>query len=742
MPHEDLYAGVVLPLPLDTVFTYSVPPALRGGRLAPGSRVRVPFGKRTETGFVVETGPSRPSGSFRIRPILAALDPAPVITPPLMRLARWMSRFYYASLGETLAAVAPPAVSGSAPPRYSVLLAVPPERARSEADEIRRRAVRQARVLDFLTREPGPHPHPLVLKRCGCTLDVLRALSRKGLLLLSPVETTAFDLPTGHDPGAVPASLTSAQREALEAVNSALDARSFRPFLLHGVTGSGKTEVYLRALSHAVANGGRGIVLVPEIALTPQTVARFQARFPRLAVLHSAMPAGYRRRQWELAAAGKADVVIGARSAVFAPLPSLSLIVVDEEHEPSYKQENPPRYHAREVALMRGRFEDAVVLLGSATPSLESYRNAREGRFTLLRLPERVPGRVLPRVEVVDMREERRETKRNVLLSRSLEQAVREALEKGGQVLLFLNRRGFHVFCRCMECGAALRCPNCDITLTYHKKPGVLSCHYCGHREPVASRCPECGAFALSYAGTGTERVEDTLAALFPGARIRRMDADTTTRRNSHGEILGAFRRGETDILVGTQMIAKGLDYPNITVVGVLDADLSLVVPDFRSFERTFQLLAQVAGRTGRGESGGRVIIQTSRPDLPAVRFAAAHDYESFARSELEQRMKFGYPPYSRLCRLLARSVSAASAKDFLASARALLADRAASLGVSLLGPVPAPLSRIEGKYRYHMLMKSPGQRELLELTDLMRLQLRPPGDVTLAVDMNPVSLL
>ncbi|RKY22049.1 MAG: primosomal protein N', partial [Planctomycetota bacterium] len=278
-------------------------------------------------------------------------------------------------------------VSGSGPPRYSVLLAAPPERARAEADGLRKRAVRQARVLDFLAREPGPHPHPLVLKRCGCTLDVLRALARKGFLLLSPVETTAFDLPTGHDPGATPASLTAAQREALEAVNSALDARSFRPFLLHGVTGSGKTEVYLRALSHAVANGGRGIVLVPEIALTPQTVARFQARFPRLAVLHSAMPAGYRRRQWELAAAGKADVVIGARSAVFAPLPSLSLIVVDEEHEPSYKQENPPRYHAREVALMRGRFEDAVVLLGSATPSLESYRNAREGRFTLLRLP-------------------------------------------------------------------------------------------------------------------------------------------------------------------------------------------------------------------------------------------------------------------------------------------------------------------------------------------------------------------
>ena len=538
-------------------------------------------------------------------------------------------------------------------------------------------------------------------------------------------------------------------------------------FLLHGVTGSGKTEVYLQAIAHALEQGKGAIVLVPEISLTPQTVERFKARFSSgklqtlVAVLHSHLSSGERHDEWHKIRQGRARIVIGARSAIFAPVDPLGLIIVDEEHEHTYKQEESPRYHARDVAIMRGQMEGAPVVLGSATPSLETYFNCRKGKYTLLELPERVDDQKMPRVRVVDMRQAARKDKGTPLFSPQLKEAITQRLERGEQTILFLNRRGYSTSLQCPKCGHVCGCPNCSISLTYHRLEQKLSCHICGHSEKVPALCPNesCKNPAIRFAGTGTQKVEETLGKLFPSARIHRMDADTMKRKDDYRKILGDFRVGKIDILVGTQMIAKGLHFPNVTLVGIIYADLALHQPDFRAGERTFQLLTQVAGRAGRGDIEGEVVVQAFTPFHPAIQFARRHDFRGFYEQETEFREQLKYPPFSRVALLTLKGrneekvkFSADHLKKIIESkvqgskSKIASSDKTLDLGpwtldLVIAGPAPAPLLRAETFYRYQIMLRTQRMSALSrELSKIIQ-SLTLPEDVTLAVDIDPVDL-
>jgi primosomal protein N' (replication factor Y) len=553
-------------------------------------------------------------------------------------------------------------------------------------------------------------------------------------------------------------------------------------FLLHGVTGSGKTEIYLQAIAHALEQGKGAIVLVPEISLTPQTVERFKARFSSgklqtlVAVLHSHLSAGERHDEWHKIRQGRARIVIGARSAIFAPVEPLGLIIVDEEHEHTYKQEEAPRYHARDVAIMRGQMENAVVVLGSATPSLESFYNCKKGKFTLLELPERVDDQKLPHVRVVDMRQAAYREKGPPLFSPQLKEAITQRLERGEQTILFLNRRGYSSSLQCPKCGYVANCPNCSITLTYHRVDQKLSCHICGHVEKVPPVCPEpkCKNPAIRYAGTGTQKVEEVLAKLFPRARVKRMDADTMKRKDDYRKVLGDFRAAKIDILVGTQMIAKGLHFPNVTLVGIIYADLALYQPDFRAGERTFQLLTQVAGRAGRGDVEGEVFVQAFAPFHPAIQYARRHDFNGFYEQEMEFRGQLKYPPFSRVALITLKGRNEEKVKFFAEHLKEALEKHLKSAATSganvtaglfenlndgappasprpparplfkdliLAGPSPAPLLRAETFYRYQIMLRARAMSALSrELAAIIQSQTLPE-DITLAVDIDPVSL-
>ncbi|MGH7481479.1 MAG: replication restart helicase PriA, partial [Longimicrobiales bacterium] len=562
---------------------------------------------------------------------------------------------------------------------------------------------------------------------------------------------------------------TPAQASVIAGLRAAAARRedAARPFLLRGVTGSGKTLVYIELLRDVVLGRGRGaIVLVPEIALTPQTVARFRAHFgDTIAVLHSGLSDGERYDAWRALRAGERRIAIGARSAVFAPVADLGAIVVDEEHEASYNQSDAPRYHAREVAIMRALHAGAVCVLGSATPSLESWQNARNGKFRLLELPGRVEGRPLPPVEIIDLRtrsageddgprataargrgEDRSPTL--PILTARLEAALAERLERGEQAILLLNRRGYATFVHCRECGHVWHCPACNVSLTFHRARRRLVCHYCHRDEPVPVRCSECGAEVVTYRGVGTEQVERAVGEAFPAARIARMDVDTTGGKWSHHEILGRVERGEVDVLLGTQMIAKGLDFPRVTLVGVVNADVGINLPDFRAAERTFQLLTQVAGRAGRGALGGEVIIQTSLPAHYAVRCALTHDFPGFAERELQERARPAYPPHARLVNVIISGVEeqavARAAEDAAAWIRAGLRrrDRPA---VEMLGPAPCPIDRIRSRWRWHFLLRARSAGALGRVARAFHEcypQRASAADLRIAIDRDPVALL
>ena len=604
---------------------------------------------------------------------------------------------------------------------------------------------RQRRILDVLRSSGGRQPVSDLLRLAEASRAALRALESRGLVEVESLESSrrpaSLELPIKRLQEVIP---TPAQAESIEAIRGALEPRRFASFLLHGVTGSGKTEVYLRAIETAVASGRRALYLVPEIGLTPLLARRMRSRFGEvLALLHSGLTEGERYDEWRRIRDGKVDVVLGARSAVFAPIPDLGLIVVDEEHDASYKQEEHPRYNARDLAIMRGKQAGAVVILGSATPSVESYFQAGRGRHRLLLLPGRIGSAGLPRVERIDMRLEFREVGGESILSRRLLTALRDRLRRSEQSLVLLNRRGFSTFVLCRACGAQIQCRQCSIPMTLHLRQRRLRCHYCDEGRPVPSVCPSCRSADLHFGGTGTERLEEVLRSALPEARIERLDRDTARRRGAVEDLLTRVERGEVDILLGTQMIAKGHDFPNVTLVGVLAADALLGMPDFRAGERAFQLLSQVAGRSGRGERPGEVIVQAYDVDHHAIRYACEHDYAGFAGRELSYRRAMNYPPYTALAVLLVKDRHLDRARERagrVARALASLAGRR----VRVLGPAPAPLERLRGDYRVQVLVKAPNRRDMQAvlaelLPSLGGPQLRADD---LVIDVDPTSTL
>jgi len=736
------FALIAVNRPVFGQFHYRVPAPLEEA-VRIGSRVRVPFGHGRASGVCVgfDEGPP-PVTAEQVKSIASVVDSEPLFTEETLRLAVWMSRYYLCPLGEVLATFLPGGVERAQ--RAVRRVSVDPERgdASAEAASLERRAPRQAALLRHLL-DTGDIPLDVLRAGSAFSASAYRALLEKGWLRVSRGPAADPEPPPGDgEPGCggPPPALTEDQSAAVEAVRA---AEGFAPLLLHGVTGSGKTEVYLRAMADRIARGEQAIVLVPEIALTPQTVDRVRARFRRVAVLHSRLSDRDRARSWLAIRQGAIDVTIGARSAVFAPAPRLGIIVVDEEHESTFKQQNNPRYQARDLAVKRAQMLDIPVILGSATPSVESYQNALAGRYRLVRLPERVTGQPLPEVEVVDLAKDSASRRKLSLIGRTLEAALHDVLGRGEQAMLFLNRRGFHTVCICDLCGTPLRCPQCDLTLTFHKARGRLLCHSCTHAMAPPSRCPECGDDqGLRFFGLGTERIEEHLRARLPGARVARMDSDTMTRPEAYREVLDAFRARKLDILVGTQMIAKGLDFPGVTLVGVVSADTALALPDFRAAERTFQLLTQVAGRAGRGRVPGRVIVQSLDTGHYAVVTACRQDYEAFARRELRSREAFGLPPFRRVMRLLFTARDENRLRKTGRAAAEILSAVAEDEGLEVLGPVPTPVYKLRGEFRYHALVKA-GQPEGLRHA-FKALEAGPRGwrsGVQMHVDVDPLGL-
>jgi len=539
---------------------------------------------------------------------------------------------------------------------------------------------------------------------------------------------------------ASPHTLTEEQSKALRNVIESVDKKEYKTFLLHGITASGKTEVYLQAIDHALNKGRTAIMLVPEISLTPQTVERFVSRFGnKVAVIHSKLTAAKKFLEWKRIKEGRANIVVGARSAIFSPMKDLGVIIVDEEHETSYKQDDVPRYHARDVAWMRARLNNCPLILGSATPSLESYYKAKAGEYKLVRLTKRIEERLLPKVKIVDMRMELATRKKIAIFSKVLLDAVDNTLKKGKQAIIFLNRRGFSTFVNCKKCGLVLKCKRCDTVLVYHFDEKKMICHYCNYKQEPPDICPKCRSSYIKYFGLGTERVESEISHQFANAHISRMDSDTTSKAGSHDRILGEFKSGDTSLLVGTQMIAKGLDFPEVTLVGVVSADVTLNIPDFRASERTFNLLTQVAGRAGRGEDGGEVIVQTYAPGHYAVLAAAKHDYDKFYEEEIKSRKELLYPPFVNLIKVTVRARN----DELTLKAAQNLADaiKGEDKELKVAGPAPAPIARMRGYFRYNILLKGNDRAAMCALLRKVLGVFRKPHGVLVAVDVDPISM-
>jgi len=737
------YAEVAVQKPLRCEFTYRVP-AEFVEQLTPGMRVAVPFGRKREVGVVVGLSETTDLPASKTKAIAAVLDDEPVVDAELLELTRWMAGYYACSWGEALGAVLPAALKREKGTRKRLVIAPVDGVGQAELDLVEDAYPKQHRLLRTLIEIGEATELRDLLRKLNLSDSAAKTLAKRGWATIERVEVAADALLAGETTERVkPEQLSSQQADAVVAIARVLDDGEYRTFLLQGVTGSGKTEVYLRVIEHALASGRGAIVLVPEIALTPQTVGWFRSRFGEVAVLHSRMTDAQRYAMWQRLRRGDAKVVVGARSAIFAPVQNLGVIVVDEEHEPSFKQGNAPRYHARDVAVVRAHRSGAVCVLGSATPSLESWRNAKSGRYERLLLSERVHGGRMPAIEIIDMRDELPEKKGPKLFSRRLSIYLRQTLERGEQSILFLNRRGYSPVLWCPACGDTVRCKQCDMAMTFHRRHGKLICHSCCEELTPPKSCPSCTAPGVRFLGLGSERVEDSLAGELPGARIARMDSDTMLRREDYERTLDAFGKGEIDVLVGTQMIAKGLDFPRVTLVGIISADSGLHLPDFRASERTFQLLAQVAGRAGRGDLEGRIVIQTITPDHDAIKRAAEHDYEGFAALEDELRDDLGYPPHGRLIRAVLEDTDESKV---LAASRALanlLIERVAPEGVMVLGPAPAPMALLRGRHRHHILLKAaPNCAGLAKARDLLIGFAEEFARPRTTIDIDPVSLL
>ena len=740
MKGSDRFALVAVPAPLQEPLTYAVPEAL-DGRLEVGMRVLVPLGRRRVTGVVV--GFQRKSPVAGVKQVAEALDDEALLDSAFLDLCRWAADYYVASLGEVLAAALPPLLRTES--RLVAAFAREPESLhgtvdREVLDAVRRRGPMTPAALSRLFPRRGVRAALDRLAAAGAVAmeDRLRGHVREARRKRQPRPEKTAAAAAGRAP-----VLTEEQEQVLRAMGPRLGEGGFETLLLHGVTGSGKTEVYLRAMEQVREQGRQSLILVPEIALTPQLLDRLEARFPGdVAVLHSGLTAAERWRHWWRIAHGAVKVVAGARSAVFAPVRDLGLIVVDEEHDTSYKQEEGVRYHGRDLAVVRGRIAGCPVVLGSATPSVESYHNARSGRYRMLELTERVEARPMPRVEIVDVKAAPEPSAVDRLFSAPLLRALQENHERGRQSLVFLNRRGFASFLQCWSCGFVFRCPRCSITLTYHLGRNGTFCHHCGFRQRKPDACPECGNLSLSEVGFGTERIEHELRRLLPKARIGRMDRDTTGSRGAQERIFRSWEKGDLDVLVGTQMVAKGHDVGGVTLVGVVLADSSLNLPDFRAAEKTFQIISQVAGRAGRARQPGRVIVQTLVPGHYCFDHARLHDYPSFFATETAFRRELGYPPFQHLVHLRLDGTDedkvARGARDL---AQALRRERTRA-PLEILGPAPAPIARLRNRYRWQILLKGKSRPALLALAR-RAVALAPRGRATrIHVDVDPYNML
>ncbi|WP_213423318.1 primosomal protein N' [Bhargavaea massiliensis] len=789
--------------PVDRPFDYAVPEGM-AKVIEPGARVRVPFGNRKVLGFVTGLKEESDVPDSRLKPIDELLDPEPVLTGEMLHLADWMKQTTLCFEIDALQAMLPSALRAKYEKTVHVL---EPEKLTGEvADIVRNRRVvavkefnerllpalkrlaaegtvsietavrqrtnikkekvlhigeadrlweireslpksanRQAELLEWMEAHIGQSlPSKDVMESTGTTRATVKALIERGAA--RETEEEVYRKPeTGLMPesGGMPGPLTEEQAIAVGKIGEAVDDGREETFLLHGVTGSGKTEVYMQVIRHVLDLGKEAIVLVPEISLTPQITSRFKRRFgPMVAVMHSGLSAGEKYDEWRKIQRGEVKVVVGARSAVFAPFRNLGVIILDEEHESSYKQEDSPRYHARDVAIRRSEEHGCPVILGSATPSLESYARAHKGVYSLLTLSERAKKQPLPEVQVVDMREELKNGNRS-MFSLALAEAIRDRLEKGEQTVLFLNRRGYSSFVLCRDCGTSVQCPNCDISLTYHRATERLQCHYCGHEELVPHNCPECTSEHIRFFGTGTQKVQEELHRLFPEARVLRMDVDTTRQKGAHERLLRQFGDGGADILLGTQMIAKGLDFPNITLVGVLSADTMLRLSDFRAAEKTFQLLTQVSGRAGRHEKEGEVIVQTYAPEHYAVELAKDQAYEPFYAIEMGNRKRYSYPPFYFVTLIQFSHEDLMKVSETAGNAVRYLSGKLGRDTV-IIGPTSAEVARVNNRYRYQCLIKYKKEPKLAGvLTDLVKIYRSSwmKEGILMSIDMNPSTI-
>ena len=768
------FAFVVVTAPIShhEELTYAIPEAFQA-RLSPGIRVLVPVGRRKMTGIVTRVSTSHDLTDKNLKDILDVLDEVPIFSKEMMELWQWTANYYMATLGEMLSTMLP---SGLRSESIRVVTPVKQATVKDSSDTSAvhgmhrptvepnplQLSIGEKTVLDFVLARKRVATKTLGRRFPSLPIGkILHGLQAHNLLTVrehipQPRQPKAASAaPAKAAASAPPFRLSAEQTAAYRQITAGVEAGTFRVFLLHGVTGSGKTEVYIHAAQTAVRSGKRVLMLVPEIGLTHQLVERAQQRFgSQVAVMHSSMRPSQRRAEWQRIARGEARVIIGARSAIFAPVSRLGLIVVDEEHDSAYKQEEGVRYNARDLAVVRGRISSCPVVLGSATPSLESYLHSRSGRYVLLSLAQRIASRPLPEVQVVDLRLQGRPaqpSRVDRIFSPALQHGLVENHQAGHQSLVFMNRRGYANYLQCQQCGEALLCPQCSVTLTWHRTNHALRCHYCGFSKPPPERCPSCSSASLKDSGVGTQQVEEALGQLMPGARIGRLDRDTIRRRGALERILDAWRAGELDVLIGTQMIAKGHDVPRVTLVGVVLADISLNLPDFRAAERTFQLLAQVAGRAGRGDEPGRVIIQTYSPDHYSIRAALQHDFSRFADQELDYRRQLDYPPFARAVNIRFEGADSeevvAYAERFAESCQALIQTQDQAPEVLVLGPAPAPIEKIKGRVRWQLLLKGEQARALHGLIRQVRhalIQEFGPTKPRLRtiVDVDPYSML
>ena len=811
------FCNVALPVPLRTTFTYSIPESLRA-EVQPGSRVLVPFRKKSLVGVVIEMTATIPEGT-KIRDVQRTIDLIPALTPKLLELGQWIASYYLAPIGDVFRAMLPPVTEISTKRQIMLTeagrahaekleagttlsdldgaeaeflqrllerkgqlalgpgskLGITPEALqrlqrrgyvevretvqgrkrkmqhvvawKGNADTASKSGEKEERIRALLETERGPLPMPQLLKLAQVSRGLIDRMLRDGLLESweEPIDPVEDPFDTGYTPPAH--TLNETQESAFAAIRGRFELGEFGVQLLHGVTGSGKTEVYLRSVQDTLARGKTAIILVPEIALTlwigRQCRAWFGARFEGVAVLHSALSDVERAQEWWRVRTGAARVVVGTRSAIFAPLENVGLVIVDEEQENSYKQEETPRYHGRDVAIVRAKLENALALLGSATPSLETYHHAVNGKYELLTMASRVENRNLAAVEIVDLRSDFQETQKANPISQTLHAGIAECLQFQTQALVLINRRGYSWSVLCRSCGASVQCVNCSISMTYHKSRNRLECHYCGAIQPVPKACPKCESKYVYFFGEGSEHLEERLRKEFPGARIARLDRDTARTKQQYQETLGAFASGALDILVGTQMLAKGHDFQRVTLVGVISADSSLHLPDFRAAERTFQLLTQVAGRAGRGELPGRVLIQTYYPEHYAVQDAVKQDYLSFYERELHFRRMMMYPPFTSLANVIIRDTNLENAIRWSRRLSEYFAPHDGK-GLRILGPASAPLARLKKEHRYQFLLKS-AKKSLLTKILSAALSFCDANEIpqtAVLVDMDPLTLL